>query len=141
MPPSTRAALLATLLIAGAPAAFARAETLISFQSPSHNIGCIVGSSSGARCDIRHRDWSPPTRPKSCPSFTDYGQGLEVGRQGRGRVVCAGDTALTNGRALAYGHSHSVGRYTCTSRASGMTCRNRRSGHGFTIAKQRYRLF
>jgi hypothetical protein len=101
----------------------------------------VVGSSYGARCDIRHRSWTPPARPKTCPSFTGYGQGLEVGKSGRGHVVCAGDTALAQGPVLGYGRKRSVGRFTCTSRTSGMSCVNRVTGHGFTISKQSYRLF
>lgn len=128
----------AVTLTAAAPAMASSA----SFMSPSGNIGCIVASDQGARCDIQNRDWAPGARPKGCPSFTDYGQGLWVTKKGRGHVVCAGDTALSNGGpVLVYGKSRSVGRYTCTSRTSGMTCRNRRTGHGFRIAKQSYRLF
>jgi hypothetical protein len=128
-------------LLTIAVAAPAGAETIASFQSPSHNIGCVVGSSYGARCDIAHRSWKPPARPKSCPSFTGYGQGLIVGKTGPGHVICAGDTALTQGGVLAYRHSRSVGRFTCTSQTSGMTCRNRRTGHGFFLSKDSYRLF
>lgn len=136
----TRVGLLtAALALTGAAPAIAKSA---SFMSPSGNIGCIVATDYGARCDIQHRDWSPPARPKRCPSFTGYGQGLWVTKSGRGHAVCAGDTALSNGGpVLVYGKSRSVGRYTCTSRTSGMTCRNRRTGHGFRIAKQSYRLF
>jgi hypothetical protein len=42
---------------------------------------------------------------------------------------------------LAYGHSRSVGRFTCTSRTTGLTCRDRRSGHGFEVSRERQRLF
>jgi hypothetical protein len=96
-------------------------------------------SASGARCDIRRRDWSPPAKPFDCEQ--DYGQGLMVTRNGaRGRFVCAGDTALGSGRVLAFGRSVRRGGLRCTSRESGITCKNRR-GHGFRISRQSYRRF
>ena len=125
-----------------ATASTAAAETIVSFNSPSKNIGCTVGSSFGARCDIRHKDWSRGPRPKGCPTIVDWGQGLIVGKSGKGHIVCAGDTAFDpNGATLAYGKSRTVGRFKCTSRTSGMTCKNTRNGHGFFLSKQKYRLF
>jgi hypothetical protein len=66
---------------------------LATFKSPSGNIGCMIVAGT-ARCDIRHRNWSPPPRPASCPHVVDYSQGLTVGASGPGRLVRAGDTAL-----------------------------------------------
>ncbi len=87
------------------------------------------------RCDIVRRDWEPPPKPASCE--LDYGHGLSVGRRGRGRFVCAGDTALNNGRKLHYGASIARGRFRCTSLRSGMRCVNERNGHGFKLSRQR----
>src|SRR5205085_6913333 len=71
---------------------------LTTFRSPSGNIGCELVTAF-ARCDIANREWKPPPKPAGCP--LDYGQGLEVGRSGPGRLVCAGDTALNpQARAL-----------------------------------------
>lgn len=109
-----------------------------AFQSPSGNIGCYL-SSSGARCDIAQHSWSAPARPKRCD--LDWGGGLGVNRRGsRGYVVCAGDTTLHQGPRLAYGHRVRGWGMTCTSRMSGMTCRNAR-GHGFRLSRESYRLF
>lgn len=128
------AALLAATVLA--PPAAAKYK---GFETPSGNIGCYVDTTGGARCDIAERDWRPPPRPASCE--LDYGQGISVNRSGRGHFLCAGDTALGAGPVLAYGKSVSAGRYTCTSRRSGVTCRNGRSGHGFFISRASYRLF
>jgi hypothetical protein len=78
-------------------------------------------------------------QPPTCD--VDFGHGVGVGRRGRGYVVCAGDTALHAGTPLAYGRSVSRGRYTCKSTKAGITCRNRRTSHGFFLSRQRYRLF
>lgn len=116
-----------------------RAHGFHQFQSPSHNIGCEIVKHF-VRCDIKSRDWSPPPPPKSCP--LDYGQGLEVGRHGKGDFVCAGDTALDpQAKVLGYGHSIRVGPMGCASKTAGMTCKNHATGHGFFISAQSYRRF
>src|SRR3954453_14846879 len=118
------------------------AEKIVSFRSPSGNIGCIVGTSYGARCDIRTKDWSKGPRPANCSKQVDWGQGLVVGKSGKGHLVCAGDTALDpEAKILDYSESRTVGRFKCTSKTTGMTCKNTRNGHGFVLSKQRYRLF
>jgi hypothetical protein len=113
---------------------------LDTFTAPSGNVGCVL--IGAARCDISQRSWRPPTRPRSCPLVVDFGQGLVVGRTGKGAFVCAGDTALDPRAAvLHYGQDTQVGPYTCASRTAGMTCRNRRTSHGFFVSRGGYRLF
>jgi hypothetical protein len=125
----------AVLLALGAAPASAR---LVMFSSPSHNIGCAM-TTRFARCDIENRDWSAPRKPRSCR--LDWGFGLEIGKSGRAGFVCAGDTTIDpRGRVLAYGTQQIMGRYTCSSRRSGMTCRNRGTGNGFRIARAGYRI-
>ncbi|HEX7609913.1 MAG TPA: DUF6636 domain-containing protein [Solirubrobacteraceae bacterium] len=114
---------------------------LESFQSPTGNIGCMV-LDGAARCDIVHRTWRLPARPASCPPVVDFGQGLEFEGGGSGHFVCAGDTARDPRSAkLPYGTASRVGDITCVSRATGMTCTNATSGHGFMLSVQQYRLF
>jgi len=55
------------------------------FETPSHNIGCIL-TEQGARCDIRKHSWPSPKRPKSCEF--DYGDSLFIGVKGRGEHGC-----------------------------------------------------
>ena len=132
--------ILGPIALAGALAALAVPALAQAggFQSPSGNIGCYIDK-SGARCDIKHRSWSPPPAPKWCK--LDYGQGAAVDKHGKAGLVCAGDTALNNGPKLGYGHSITKGRFRCVSKTSGMRCVNRRDGHGFFISRQSYRLF
>jgi hypothetical protein len=130
------AALIATLAgLSAAPVAQAKRGP---FQSPTGNIGCYIDTGF-VRCDIALHDWATPKRPKSCE--LDYGQGLAVDKSGRAGFVCAGDTTLHQGPVLGYGHSRSAGRFTCVSKAAGMTCRNRNNGHGFFLSRQSYRRF
>jgi hypothetical protein len=111
----------------------------VGFTSPSGNIGCIL-SDDLVRCDIGARDWSPPPRPADCPDYSDYGQGILLHPTGPARFVCAGDTAMGGGPVLPYGQFQASGGMSCNSEPSGMRCSNS-DGHGFTIAKQAFRIF
>lgn len=114
---------------------------LSTFESPSRNIGCVVLDGT-ARCDINHRDWSPPPHPSSCPPVVDFGQGLEVYGSKPGTFVCAGDTAMDpSAPVLPYGSESVEGKFRCVSARTGMTCTNTATGHGFSISIQSYRLF
>jgi hypothetical protein len=129
----TLAALLTAALLVAAPASAAT-----FFETPSHNIGCVI-SKSGARCDIREHSWKPPAKPASCP--VDWGNGLTVARGGFARWVCAGDTVFGGKRVLGYKKSIQRGRFTCTSRRDGVRCVNRRNSHGFKLARRSARWF
>ena len=95
-----------------------------------------------ARCDILQRSWKPPARPASCPTIVDYGQGAIVARTGRARLVCAGDTSMDpHAPILPYGRTIVRGVLSCSSATTGMTCRSSRTGHGFFISRQGFRLF
>jgi hypothetical protein len=123
---------IASLLLAASPADAA------TFKSPSGNIGCAIGA-GGVRCDIRAHAWRPPPKPASCQ--LDWGNGLTLGKRGRARFTCAGDTLLGAGAVLAYGRDIERGRFRCLSRRRGMRCFNRRNGHGFALSRQAARRF
>jgi hypothetical protein len=109
-----------------------------AFSTPSRNIGCVYFAPE-LRCDIRNGLSPKAPRPRGCPSFTDWGQGLTLGARSAG-IVCAGDTALGAPNVLAYGRTWHRGSITCTSRATGLTCRNAR-GHGFFLSRESWRRF
>ena len=110
------------------------------FETPSGNIGCYVAA-SGARCDIRERDWEPPEIPKSCiEAGVDYGQGIGVGKKGAS-FVCAGDTAFGGKATLDYGQVSQRGIFRCKSGETGMLCTNIETGAGFFLSRERYRIF
>ena len=140
--PSRRAAGIGTVafcaFLLGALALASAAPAAKYFHSPSGNIGCGV-SKQGARCDIREKSWNPPHRPRSCN--LDWGYGLTLGKHGKGRFFCGSDSLLGIGSTLGYGKSTRRGRFKCVSREAGMKCFNVRNGHGFFIARERYRRF
>ena len=135
--------LLAIGAAGAAMAAFAAtASADVQFATPSLNIGCY-GDSTGVRCDIRKTSAKKPPRPRACRF--DWGTAYGLTRTGKGRGICASDTALPDpnrpGRILRYGKSIRVNaRITCTSRRTGLTCRNTKK-HGFLLSKQKIKLY
>jgi hypothetical protein len=113
-------------------------DELVGFTSPSGNVGCMIDSTF-VRCDILERDWSPPPRPADCEF--DYGQGIDMAAGEQAEFICAGDTALGGGEPLEYGNAVAAGTLSCDSAESGITCRDSATGHGFTIAREAYRIF
>ncbi|KGI67946.1 hypothetical protein MJO55_11290 [Mycolicibacterium rufum] len=130
---------VAALCAAGVGAAPVAAADVVGFTSPSGNVGCIL-TEDMVRCDIADRSWAPPPRTADCPDFTDYGQGLTLGRTGAPRFVCAGDTALGAGPALPYGEDRAGAGISCRSEMSGMRCLNT-DGRGFTLSREDYTVF
>jgi hypothetical protein len=56
--------------------------------------------------------------------------------KGRAGTVCAGDTAVDKrAKPLRYGSKWSHGGFACTSRRTGLRCRNR-GGHGFLLSRR-----
>ena len=120
-------------------------STIISFRTPTGNIGCVFSSGlTGAekptiRCDIRSRLRPAPHRPKRCP--LDYGDSLEISQLGHVTLVCHGDTAIDpHAKVLHYGQTWRHEGLSCTSRFDGLTCTNK-SKHGFFMSRQSWRLF
>ena len=109
----------------------------VFFLSPSKNIGCSL-SESGARCDIHDRSWDPPPKPAGCE--LDFGQGVTVIGTSPATLTCAGDTVLVGDDVLEYGHVATRGDFECRSANSGMSCRNLKTDHGFSLAKEKYTL-
>ena len=141
-----RKALFLFAAIALAAPIAARADSVIGFQTPSHNIGCVladnVGGMTQLRCDIRSGLNNPHLPPRgNCPTEVDFGQGLWIAPTGPAHIVCAGDTALDpSARVIPYGTSFTHGAFRCDSTADGLTCKNA-SGHGFFLNRDVWRRF
>ncbi len=136
-------AALATLTLLLAAAAPAGAEAASAyFETPSRNIACAWTSDFGGvlRCEIASLLRPLPPRPAACD--VDWGYGISLGRTGRARVLCAGDTIRRTGsvRILAYGTTWRRGGFRCSVWRSGVRCVNP-GGHGFKLRRGRQRLF
>jgi hypothetical protein len=119
----------ALLVLAGSLAGAPAASAASFFQTPSGNIAC---QAAGGRvmCGVlssRHGD--------SIPAYWVRRTGLAH----RSEIV--GDPA-TDVPVLRYGRSKHLlrGGVVCTSRKTGLTCRNR-SGHGFFLSRESQRRF
>ncbi|GMA40966.1 hypothetical protein GCM10025883_30110 [Mobilicoccus caccae] len=130
----------------------------IAFVSPSGNIMCM--GSSNLRCDITQRNYRAPQRPSWCD--LDWGNGFALGRTAA--FLCAGDTIMGTAPAsaspwfartgvkpfsswgspqavLPYGWTLRNSSFSCASAKTGVTCTNTTTRRGFTVSKDRYRLF
>ena len=80
-----------------------------------------------------------PARPSNCD--LEFGDSIGLRRRGRPFFVCHGDTTIDpTHRILRYGQSWHYLGFVCTSRTTGLTCRNA-ARHGFFMSKQSFRLF
>jgi hypothetical protein len=128
-------AALASLLL---PAGGSAVPIAKPFRTPSGHIGCYYTTEpTFLRCDVTFR-----TRfgGKRCAEG-DIGHAFGMTANGRARALCVSDTAIEpRAPVLAYGATRRDGPYACTSRPSGLTCKNRK-GHGWMLSRRRQKLF
>jgi hypothetical protein len=146
-----RALLVGTLLVLlGGGTAHAARPKYGSFETPSRNIVCgyaiDVHGRASMECGIKS-GLKPPPRRIHCLAGDPNDKRLSLRDRGRSApVLCAGDPGPllpqieAKARVLAYGRRWSAGGITCSSAATGLTCRNR-SGHGFFLSRARWRTF
>ena len=117
-------AAVALALVAAGPASAATKR----FRTPSNNIHCLYSPSGGPeaflRCDVL--------------SLNDTGFVLLRGQRGK-RVRVTDSVAGSRSRVLRYGRKLALGPFRCASRRSGLTCRQ--AGHGFSLSRERQRVF
>ncbi|GAA2623046.1 hypothetical protein Adu01nite_02520 [Paractinoplanes durhamensis] len=108
------------------------------FRTPSKNIFCSL-TPSQVRCDIGQKKWNLPTKPADCEF--DWGNGIYIA-EGKVGFTCTGDTLLGSAtETLEYGSALRSGDVLCSSGSSGLTCKDEKSGRGFTMAIARYSFF
>jgi uncharacterized protein DUF6636 len=133
------AALLASLAVV--PVAGAQPLVLVGFRMPSRNIACALEPAVGAAPAVLRCDILSGLRPEPRRACELDWTGLSLGRTGRARPTCAGDTVDDRRMPiLRYGRTWRRGGFACTSRRTGLTCRNR-ARHGFVLARERWRTF
>lgn len=126
------ASAVASAVLAGAGAGPAMSASL---TSPSGNVKCEFG---------QFEDYSGRQIARvRCTVQGINDTAWVIQRTGKGKRVRATD-AVVGGPILRYGQSRTMGAgFVCTSRKSGVTCRYRPTGHGFTVSqvKSRRRTF
>ena len=129
--------LILTVGVLVALATAAAASAAPGFRTPSRNIGCTYATAPTVlRCDVLS-GLQPEPRRRCELDWT----GISLAPTGRAVPTCAGDTAYPHGApVLAYGRTWKRGGISCVSRRAALRCRNR-SGHGFELARERWKLF
>ena len=111
------------------------------FHSSDRSLGCGMSwdpkDGSWVRCDVSGAAYTTP-RDATCTAL-DQGDSLMLGTEVTSS--CHGDTVLRAGRVLAAGHGHQVGDIRCSMAATGVTCRNAVSGHGFRMSRDSYEIW
>jgi Family of unknown function (DUF6636) len=141
---------VAGVVAAGSPAQTAKAGSIHTFRTPSGNIVCaswgyvISGRPSfGVECGIR--SGLVGARPSTtCGPGDPSVSRVQLAARGRAtRVLCAGDPGpflYVAAPILRYGRTWHRAGISCASARTGLTCRNR-TGHGFFLSRERWRLF
>ena len=121
---------------------------LPGFRSPSGNIRCYVGPGTTLRCSIAQASYARRLQERCLRpngSGVDW-HGFELGSSGKGAVTCSGGilynpaTQRPSYRLLPYGATWRHAGFTCTSRITGVTCRNA-AGHGLFVSRGSWRAW
>jgi hypothetical protein len=136
------------LLLLSVAAGTASAVRLPGFRSPSGNIRCLaLPGGHAVLCTLAHADYAARLQAR-CMAPGGAGvdwHGFTLSATGRGMLNCSGGILYPPSRAplyvvLPYGRSWRLGVFTCWSRSTGVTCRNR-SGHGLFVSRQSWRAW
>jgi hypothetical protein len=131
--------------------AAATGARLPGVKTPSRNISCffvpIKPTTHGSLlCDIKQASYLRAAQDAcQARSGLDW-HGFTLSSSGKATLVCAGGAMYDIGRdtpaytVLAYGRTWSYRGFTCTSRVTGLTCRNA-DGHGLFLSRASYRLW
>ena len=136
-----RVLVIATL--AGVLAVPGTAEALVTktFRTPSKNIACAFYPASITGRAVFRCDLLSGLKPKPARHCDVDWTGASMGPRGKAGPTCAGDTVYDRSApVLAYGRTWSYGGIVCTSRTSGLTCRNG-DKHGFFLSRDSWRVF
>ena len=145
---ATLAIVTAAVAMSPAAAGNSGARVVPGISSPSGNIRCYYDSKAGGprgatpllTCGLRHAAYAMRLQ-RRCLAGDWHGFGLTA--KSMPTLFCAGNANYSIRpvyTTLGYGRSWARGPFTCTSRVTGVTCRNQ-SGHGVFLSRQSYRTW
>jgi len=110
----------------------------VFFRTPSGNIGCAFspGAHASLGCRIASGLVPRPGHGPACTQHSPWADGYEMGPTRGPRLDwCDGNPVVLHpSRLLAYGTTWRRAGFTCWSRRTGLTCKNR-SGHGWLLSR------
>jgi Family of unknown function (DUF6636) len=141
---------LCGVALASTGTAAAAKTQLPGIRSPSGNISCLFvpGGGSNLLCAIGHSSYGGALQNRCMQpdgSGVDW-HGFELRATKAGQVLCTGgilyspDTQKPHYVTLPYGKSWHHASFTCESRRTGVTCKNR-AGHGLFVSRESYRIW
>ena len=111
---------------------------LISFVTPSGNIGCAYAPAGGTDVYVPEDGGPELSCDRVEPSYLRF----ILGKAGTARKLSnVGDAGCCSaGPKLNYGNTWKKGKFTCVSERTGLTC-TRGDGHGFFISKAKTKAY
>ena len=146
---TTVAVVIVAVAMSSSAAGSSSARTVPGFRSPSGNIRCYYDPKAFApphstksllTCGLQHADYAMQVQ-RRCPAGDWHGFTLFA--KGKPNIFCTGNPNFSIRpvyTTLAYGQSWTRGPFACSSRITGVTCRNQ-GAHGFLISRQAYRTW
>jgi hypothetical protein len=138
---------VAIVIAAAATSSSAAGRALPGFRSPSGNIKCYynpqglgsAGTTPVLTCSLDRADYGMKLQ-RRCDAGDWHGFTLTP--KSKPAIFCPGGASgdRPTYRTLPYGAGWQRGAFTCTSRVTGVTCRNR-AGHGLFVSRQAYRTW
>ena len=113
-------------------------NALISFVTPSGNIGCAYAPAGGTDVFVPADGGPELSCDRVEPSYLRF----ILGKTGKAKKISnVGDAGCcSSGPKLNYGNTWKKGKFTCVSERTGLTC-TRGDGHGFFISKAKTRVY
>ncbi len=111
------------------------------FKIPSGNIHCRANTSDNTlECEIQTNNAKLPPKPQDCE--LDWGNRFYMTLTGKAERSCHGDTLGLDPKnpVLAYGKTWKQNGFTCISKQTGLTCKNK-AGRGWTLSKSNQEFF
>jgi hypothetical protein len=126
-----------------------QAATVIpGFRSPTGNIACLLvpGPPASIMCNLAHAGYAKTLQDRCHSSASLDWHGFQLLATKAGSTVCSGGILYSPGTqhpryvTLAYGRTWQHGTFTCTSRVTGVTCRNG-ANHGLFVSRESWRTW
>lgn len=120
-----------------------RPREIEEFSTPSGNLACRLDDDEAGGfvgCQVEVHNYPGPPTPADCEGdlvpvvWIDQDDVVTFG-------MCRGDPFALPQTTLDYGSAAAHGDYVCLSEQQGVSCWNRDSKHGFTVARESYSVF